>query len=74
MSEIIETLNTIEYLREQMHLLVAANGLSDPRVLEASKMLDNEITKYYYLRRRMNCSNIKYHCLRHTGSSLKHII
>ncbi|HWR43368.1 aspartyl-phosphate phosphatase Spo0E family protein [Sporomusa sp.] len=50
MSKNIEALNIldiIEYLRKQMNLLAASYGLSDPQVLEASQLLDSEISKYY---------------------------
>ncbi|SMC47923.1 aspartyl-phosphate phosphatase Spo0E family protein [Sporomusa malonica] len=50
MSQNIEALNIldiIEYLRKKLHLLVASYGLSDPQVLEASQLLDSEISKYY---------------------------
>ena len=49
MSEIIETLSTIEYLRKQMHILADAIGLSHPQVIETSQLLDKEIIKYYNL-------------------------
>lgn len=53
LSEKIEPINmfNIEYLREQMHLLVACYGLSHPQVLEASQLLDSEISKYYRMHR-----------------------
>lgn len=53
MSEKIETiniLNIIEYLREQLHLLAASYGLSHPQVLEASQLLDSQISKYYHMK------------------------
>lgn len=56
LSENIEriTINDlIEKLREKMHMLAASNGLSHPRVLEVSQLLDREISNYY--RRQANC-------------------
>ena len=38
----------IENLRERMHLLAVSYGLSHPQVLEASQLLDHEISKYYH--------------------------
>lgn len=49
--ESINILDIIEYLREQMHFLAASYGLSDPQVLEASQLLDSQISKYYRLER-----------------------
>ncbi|WP_414715019.1 Spo0E family sporulation regulatory protein-aspartic acid phosphatase [Sporomusa sp.] len=40
-------LDIIEYLRKQMNLLAMSYGLSDPQVLEASQLLDSQISKYY---------------------------
>ncbi len=54
MSKSIETLNLqniIENLRAQMHLLAACYGISHPQVLEASQLLDTEISKYYRMYR-----------------------
>ena len=40
----------IEKLREKMHLLAVSYGLSHPRVLEVSQLLDCEISKFYHQR------------------------
>lgn len=56
LSENIERISIsdiIEKLREKMHLLANAYGLSHPQVLEASQLLDREISKYY--RQQANC-------------------
>ncbi|MDF2570944.1 MAG: Spo0E like sporulation regulatory protein [Sporomusa sp.] len=45
--EVINILDIIEYLRKQLYSLAASYGLSDPQVLEASQLLDSEISKYY---------------------------
>lgn len=48
LSNNIERINDIiEKLREKMHLLAVSYGLSHPQVLEASQLLDNEISKFY---------------------------
>lgn len=51
--EVLNILNIIEYLRKKMHSLAASYGLSDPQVLEASQLLDSEISKYYELSRNV---------------------
>ncbi len=43
----------IENLREKMHSLAVAYGLSHPQVLEVSQLLDQEISKYYH--QRLTC-------------------
>ncbi|MDF2570573.1 MAG: Spo0E like sporulation regulatory protein [Sporomusa sp.] len=45
--EALNILDIIEYLRKQMNLLAMSYGLSDPQVLEASQLLDSQISKYY---------------------------
>lgn len=44
----------IENLREKMHSLAAAYGLSHPQVLEISRLLDCEIGKFYRQQHNLN--------------------
>lgn len=38
--------NKIEYLREQLHLLISFKDLTDIKVVECSQKLDNLLTEY----------------------------